>query len=67
MRFLKDHVSQMVTKVGSFRKALGSLLDDDAIMTYMNLSKFRYDSYFTVDSGIIRTSRLIVLLCRQYK
>jgi hypothetical protein len=49
MRFLKDHVSHMVTKVGSFRKALGSLLDDDVTMTYMNLSKFRYDSDITAD------------------
>jgi hypothetical protein len=49
MRYLKDHVSHMVTKVGSFRKALGSLLDDDVTMTYMNLSKFRYDSDFAVE------------------
>lgn len=42
MRFLKDNVSRMIAKVGSFRRILSVQLEDDVTMACMNLSHFKY-------------------------
>ena len=46
MRYLKDSVSRMIAKVGSFRRILAVQLEDDVTMASMNLSHFKYDNIY---------------------
>ena len=42
MRSLKDHVSRMINNLGAYKRALSLLLEDEYVLSFMNLSIFRY-------------------------
>lgn len=49
MRSLKDHVSRMINNLGAYKRALSLLLEDEYVLSFMNLSIFRYvRTYFNI-------------------